>query len=51
MNALTVTHEFAPYKVGDHIFDPKLIKEISEGHNHAKVVRVNLPDEKPEAKA
>jgi hypothetical protein len=46
MQALTVVHDFATYKRGDSITDPKLIEEITEGHNASKVVRVNLPDQK-----
>lgn len=47
MQVLTVVQEFAQYKVGDTISDPKVMEEISEGHNAVKVVRANLPDQKP----
>lgn len=49
MQALTVIHAFAAYKIGDHITDPKVIEEVAASHNSPNVVRVNLPDPKSAA--
>lgn len=44
MLALTVIHDFGPYKRGDQITVAKDIEDIKESENHANVVQVNLPD-------
>lgn len=44
MRALTVTHAFGSYEVGEIIADKDAMK-AALGSNPAHVVRVNLPDE------
>lgn len=46
---LTVTHHFAGYKPGDQITDADQMRDVLDGPNAEKVVRVALPDAEPEA--
>ena len=47
MLALTVVHDFGPYKRGDQITTPEDIAKIKDSENHANVVQVDLPDKAP----
>lgn len=51
MLALTITHAFGAYQVGQTVTDEAEIAAICAGSNQDRVVRTNLPDPKPEPKA